>query len=122
MKDAIEGWLDDKIGKTGRKTLEQAGHFLMAGSPAFLAVNWLPDGLAWQIPAAILIALLGIPAPLPIWLNWGASREYFQNVGDAPDDGTLIVIARVPVNRDLLVDTGAYGSGGVAAGFLGFVV
>ena len=111
MKDLVEDFLDGLIGKPGRKLLEQVAHALMAGVPAFLAVNWLPDGLAWQIPTALVVALLT-----------GGVREYFQNVGDAPDEGTLIVIARVPVNRDLLVDTGAYGSGGLCAGFLGFVV
>ena len=111
MKDAIEGWLDDKIGKSGRKALEQVAHAFMAAVPAFLAVNWLPDGLAWQIPTALVVALLA-----------GGIREYFQNVGDTPDDETLFSLGNVPVNGDMLLDMGAYGIGGVIAGLLGFVV
>ena len=111
MKDAIEGFLDNTIGKSGRKALEQVAHALMAGIPAFLAVNWLPDGLAWQLPTAISLALLT-----------GGVREYFQNVGDDPDDETLFSLGNLPVNGDMLLDMGAYGVGGVVAGLLGFVV
>lgn len=110
LKDKVEDWLDDKIGRSGRKALEQVGHALMAGLPAFLVVNWLPDGLAWQVPLGFLSATL-----------LGGLREYFQNVGDAPE-GSWFVVARVPVNGDLILDMLAYGVGGIAAGFLGFVI
>ena len=111
MKDTIEDFLDDLIGKSGRKFLEQIAHALMAGVPAFLVVNWLPDGLAWQIPTGIVFAML-----------LGGIREYFQNVGDEPDDETLFSLSDVPVNGDMLLDMGAYGCGGMLAGFLGFAL
>lgn len=111
MKDAIEGFLDSTIGKPARKALEQVAHALMVGIPALLAVNWLPDGLAWQLPIALSLALLG-----------GGVREYFQNVGDDPDDSTLFSLGNVPVNGDMLLDMGAYGVGGLAGGFFGFAL
>ena len=95
--------------KTVRKVVEQIGHALMAGVPAFLVVNWLPDGLAWQMPIAVSVALI-----------LGGVREYFQNVGDDPEGNP--VLFGVPINGDLLLDMLAYGVGGAAAGFLGFVV
>lgn len=111
LKDKIEDRIDATIGKPARKALEQVAHALMVGIPAFLAVNWLPDGLAWQLPIAVSLALLA-----------GGVREYFQNVGDDPDDETLFSLGNVPVNGDMLLDMGSYGVGGVVAGLLGFAV
>lgn len=111
MKDAIEGWLDATIGRPGRKFLEQVAHAIMAGIPAFLVVNWLPSGLSWQIPTAIVFALFV-----------GGIREYFQNIGDEPDEDTLFQVGDLPVNGDMLLDMGAYGCGGMLAGFLGFAL
>ena len=111
MKDTIEGWLDDKIGKSGRKALEQVAHALLAGIPAFLTVNWLPLPIGASVGLAVALALL-----------LGGVREYLQNVGDEPDDETLFTLGKLPVNGDMLLDMAAYGIGGVVAGLLGFAI
>jgi hypothetical protein len=114
LKDKFENWIDPKWGgkgKTVRKILEQFAHAAVAGACGFLVVNWLPDGLAWQIPTAVVVALL-----------LGGVREYFQNVGDEPDDETLFSLGKLPVNGDMLIDMGAYGIGGMVAGLLGFAI
>lgn len=112
FKDKAEDFIDGLIGKPARKVLEQVGHALMAGVPAFLAVHWLPIDGPWKLGLAVLVAVVGLP------YAWGAAREYTQNVGDPPDEKTLFSIGRVPINPNMLLDMLAYAIGGGFAGGL----
>lgn len=101
----MERWLDTLIGRRGRKILEQVGHAAMAGVPAFLVANWLPISDQLQVVVAVVFGL-----------SLGITREYFQNVGDPPDEDTLFSIGRLPINLDMIVDLSAYAVGtGLAA-------
>jgi hypothetical protein len=107
LKGIIEDTLDDLIGRRARKWLEQAAHAALGGIPAFLAVNWLPLGFWPSVGLAVALAAL-----------IGAVLEYLQNAGDERDQTTLFVVARVPINGDLLLDMAAYVAGGAVAGFI----
>ena len=103
--------LKDIFGKTWGEVIEQIGHALMSGIPAFAASNFLPIGDPLQVAVAVLVGMLGIPARMPWNVNWGLSREYWQNVGDPPDEETWFSIWRVPVNSNMFRDVLAYGIG-----------
>ena len=106
----IEEWLDRVVGKKVRKALEQLGHALMSGLPA-LTVPYL--GLLIGLPAASAAAL-----GATVGMILGLTREYIQNIGDAPDETTLFVIEDLPVNKDMLIDITAYFIGAVTGGLV----
>lgn len=95
--------------KMVREIIEQVGHAIMAGVPAFLAVYWLP--LPWGVQIGIAVAVAVI---------LGGIREYRQNVGDDPEGAP--VFFGVPLNLDLVLDMAAYAVGGLVAGVLAGVL
>ena len=46
-----------------------------------------------------------------VGLLLGLVREYFQNVGDEPDEDTLFTIGDLPVNKNMLWDITFYAIG-----------
>ena len=113
MKDAIEDFLDRTIGKPARKALEQVAHAVMGAlAGSVLCAIWLGVERVFGFTAAGVY----LPAAIAGALIAGTLREYWQNVGDAPDHETLFVVADVPINSDLLVDLLAFLIGGGVAG------
>lgn len=120
LKNTIEDWLDDTIGRQGRKALEQVAHFGI--------------GFAWGcIPAGVLYGLeyLAVQAAwdsFPFWTFLACGlfgsifratwREYAQNIGDPSDETTIIRIGNLPINRDLIVDWNVTSSGGIGSALL----
>ena len=102
--DALGPWA-----KPAREIVEQIGHAIMAGAPAFLVVFWLPLPWGVQIGLAVAVAVI-----------LGGIREYRQNVGDDPEGAP--VFFGVPLNLDLVLDMAAYAIGGLVAGVLAGVL
>jgi len=115
LKDKLEDWLDNTIGRPARKGIEQVGHVLMAGVPSFLIMNWIPIGDQFQALGAFLLAIVGIP------YLWGIAREVTQNWGDEPDEETMFSLGKLPINSDMLMDIAAYSVGGALAGVVAWI-
>ena len=122
IKDWFEDTLDSLIGKSGRKFLEQVGHFAIwpggiggvPGAAAVLGLNYIP-GVEIPIWGFIIGGLITSTAAT-LW------REYNQNIGDEPDDRTLTVLPigpGLPVNWDMIIDICVSIPGGLIAG-IGF--
>lgn len=122
LGNKIEDWLDQTIGRSGRKALEQVAHFLLIGFP------WgcVPAGTLYGIEA-LAIEHRGIEG-FPFWgflltglfgsLFRATWREYKQNVGDPSDETTLIRVGNLPINRDLILDWSVTSSGGIGSAIL----
>lgn len=121
-KDKIEDWLDQTIGRSGRKAFEQVAHFLLIGFP------WgcVGAGSLYAIEALAIThrSIEGFPfwAFLATGL-FGSTfratwREYKQNVGDPSDETTLIRVGNLPINRDLILDWSITSAGGSGSALL----
>ena len=122
IKDWLENAIDETMGKPFRKGMEQFGHFAI----------W-PGGIGGIPGAGVILLIDMIPGTnLPIWAYITAAlitstvntlyREYKQNIGDTPDERTLVVLPvgpGLPVNWDMVLDICVSIPGGLIAG-IGF--
>ncbi len=120
IKDTVEDFLDNTIGKQGRKALEQVGHFAIwpggvggvPGAAMVLGIDAIP-GLTIPIGGYIAGGIV-TAAVLATW------REYKQNIGDPCDNSTIHWIKIkgqiLPINADMVVDWIISSAGGILAG------
>ncbi len=103
--DSFENAIDNTLGKPFRKVMEQVFQALIAAVVAGIT-TWGLLELGLPVEAAAAIGAL-------VGLLLGLVREYFQNVGDEPDEDTLFTIGDVPINKDMLWDIAFYAIGAV---------
>ncbi len=101
--DSFENAIDNTFGKPFRKVMEQVWHALIAAIVAGIT-TWGLLELGLPVEAAAAIGAL-------VGLLLGLVREYFQNVGDEPDEDTLFSIGDLPVNKNMLWDITFYAIG-----------
>ncbi len=101
--DSFENAIDNTLGKPFRKAMEQVFHALIAAIVAGIT-TWGLLELGLPVEAAAAIGAI-------VGLLLGLVREYFQNVGDEPDEDTLFTIGDVPINKDMLWDIAFFAIG-----------
>ena len=110
----MEDFIDGLIGKDNRKILEQVGHAVMSGLPAgglTYLLMWIGAPVAFSAACGFLLGLIGLP------YLFGFFREVTQNWGDEPDERTMFMILKMPVNMNMVKDMAAYFVGSAIAAF-----